>query len=174
MLGSRGCARSCRTECCRLAPTQVLSQTRALTRRLVAAIDAAGERRRREQARCTRDVWVSPDEDGIATLVARLDALTAHAIRAAVDSAAQDPAVAGDCAATAGERRAEALAALVLGQVQVTAQVDVLVPLTSLLGDAGATAMAAARPLPTARLPARRHGDAARRHPRSGGSPRRR
>jgi Domain of unknown function (DUF222)/HNH endonuclease len=119
-----------------LASTQVLSQTRALTQRLVAAIDAAGERRRREQARCTRDVWVSPDEDGMATLVARLDALTAHAIRAAVDSAAHDPDVARDCAATAGERRAEALAALVLGQVQVTARVDVLVPVTSLLGDA--------------------------------------
>jgi hypothetical protein len=77
---------------------------------------------------------VSPDDDGIATLVARLDALTAHAIRAAIDSAAQDPALAGDCAATAGERRAEALAALVLGQVQVTAQIDVLVPVDSLTG----------------------------------------
>jgi hypothetical protein len=112
----------------------VLSQTRLLARRVIAAIDAADERRRREQARGTRDVWVSPDEDGLATLVARLDALTAHAIRAAVDSAAEDPTV-GSCGATAGERRAEALAALVLGQVQVTAQIDVLVPLASISGD---------------------------------------
>ena len=120
------------------APSQVLAQTKALTRRVIAAIDVAGERRRREQARCTRDVWVSPDEDGLATLVARLDALTAHAIRAAIDTAAHDPAVAGDCAATAGERRAEAFAALVLGQVQVTAQIDVLVPLESLCGASSA------------------------------------
>ena len=120
------------------APRQVLAQTSALARRVIAAIDVAGERRRREQARCTRDVWVSPDEDGLATLVARLDALTAHAIRAAIDTAAQDPAVAGDCAATAGERRAEAFAALVLGQVQVTAQIDVLMPLAALGGASSA------------------------------------
>ena len=116
------------------APTQVLSQTRALARRVTAAIDAAGERRRREQARCTRDVWVSPDDDGIATLVARLDALTAHAIRAAIDAAAQDPALPSDCAASVGERRADALADLVLGQAQVTARIDVLVPLHTLVG----------------------------------------
>ena len=119
------------------APMQVLAQTSALARRVIAAIDVAGERRRREQARCTRDVWVSPDEDGLATLVARLDALTAHAIRAAIDTAAHDPAVAGDCAATAGERRAEAFAALVLGHVQINAQIEVLVPLAALCDDDG-------------------------------------
>jgi hypothetical protein len=123
------------------AATQVPSQTRALARRVLASIDAAGERRRSEQARCTRDVWVSPDEDGIATLVARLDALTAHAIRAAIDAAAQDPAVAGDCAATAGERRAEALAALVLGQAQVSAHIDVTVPLAALCSGEGSAAL---------------------------------
>jgi hypothetical protein len=52
-----------------VAPGQVLAQTRALARRAIAAIDAAGERARREQARRTRDVWVSGDDDGIATLV---------------------------------------------------------------------------------------------------------
>lgn len=123
-----------------VAPAQVLSQTRALARRVITSIDAAGDRRRREQARCTRDVWVSPDEDGIATLVARLDALTAHAIRAAIEAAAQDPAVAGDCRAPVGERRADALAALVLGQTQVTARIDVLVPLGSLGVTADGTA----------------------------------
>jgi hypothetical protein len=101
----------------------------------MAAVDAEGEQRRRRAARCTRDVWVSPDDDGIATLVARLDALTAHAIRAAVEAAAADPSVAGDCAATVGERRAEALAALVLGHVQVTAQIEITVPLAAVAGD---------------------------------------
>ena len=117
------------------AQAQVPSQTRALARRALAAADAQGEQRRRRAARCTRDVWVSPDDDGIATLVARLDALTAHAIRAAVDAAATDPAIAGDCGATAGERRAEALTALILGQAQVTAQLEVTVPLAAVAGD---------------------------------------
>jgi hypothetical protein len=117
------------------AQSQVPSQTRALARRAMAAVDAEGEQRRRRAARCTRDVWVSPDDDGIATLVARLDALTAHAIRAAVEAAAADPSVAGDCAATVGERRAEALAALVLGHAQVTAQIEITVPLAAVAGD---------------------------------------
>lgn len=104
------------------------SQTRAHARRAMAAIDADGEHRRREAARCTRDVWVSPDDDGIATLVARLDAVSAHAIRAAIDAAAADPAISGDCAATLGERRAEALAALILGRAQVAVQVEVTMP----------------------------------------------
>ena len=114
------------------ARVQVPSQTRALAKRVLAAADAQGERNRRAAARCTRDVWVSPDEDGIATLVARLDVLTAHAIRAAVNAAAIDPAVVGECGATLGERRAEALAALILGNVQVAAQLEVTVPLAAL------------------------------------------
>lgn len=119
---------------CRLT----VSQTRAHARRAMAAIDADGERRRREAARCTRDVWVSPDDDGIATLIARLDAVSAHAIRAAIDAAAADPEISGDCAATLGERRAEALAALVLGRAQVSVQVEVTMPSDALgLGSPG-------------------------------------
>lgn len=110
------------------------SQTRHLARQALAAADAAGEQQRRRNARRTRDVWVSPDDDGMATLVARLDALTAHAIRAAVDAAAADPSVAGDCDATVGERRAEALSALVLGHAQVTAHLEVTVPLAAVTG----------------------------------------
>lgn len=119
-----------------------VSQTRAHARRAMASIDAEGERRRREAARCTRDVWVSPDDDGIATLIARLDAVSAHAIRAAIDAAAADPAIAGDCAATLGERRAEALAALVLGHAQVSVQVEVTMPSGALgIGAAGLDAI---------------------------------
>jgi hypothetical protein len=101
-------------------------------------VDARGEQRRRAAARCTRDVWISPEEDGLANLIARLDALTAHAIRAAVDAAAADPEIAGACGATVGERRAEALAALVLGRAQVTAQLEVTVPVEALVGPGGA------------------------------------
>lgn len=118
------------------AEAQTPAQTRAYARRVLVAVDADAAQRRREQARCTRDVWVSPDEDGIATLVARLDTLTAQSIRAAVDQAAADPAVIGDCGATIGERRAEALAALVLGAAHVTAQIELTVPLSALVGSA--------------------------------------
>jgi hypothetical protein len=119
---------------CRLT----VSQTRVHARRAMAAVDADGERRRREAARCTRDVWVSPDDDGMSTLVARLDAVSAHAIRAAIDAAAADPAISGDCTATLGERRAEALAALVLGQAQVSVQVEVTMPSDALgIGSVG-------------------------------------
>lgn len=135
------------------AMRQVPSQTRALAKRVLAAVDEHGEQKRRAAARCTRDVWVSPDEDGLATLVARLDALTAQAIRAAVDAAALDPQAAGDCGSTVGERRAEALAALVLGSVQVAVQVEVTMPLDALTGPgAGAATVVGDAVLPDGTL----------------------
>ena len=109
-----------------------MAQTRAAARRTIARLDAAGEHRRRQAARCTRDVWVSPDDDGIAVLIARLDALTAHAIAAAIDTAATDPDLPGDCTATLGERRADAFAALILGQSKVSVRVDLTMPASAL------------------------------------------
>lgn len=88
-----------------------LSRTRRCADRAVESIDAAGQAARRARARCTRDVYVTDTTDGISTLVARLDALTARAILGAVQGAAADERV--TTAATIGERRAEALAALV-------------------------------------------------------------
>jgi hypothetical protein len=114
------------------AARQTPAQTRAHARRAMAVIDAEGEARRRAAARGTRDVWISPDDDGIATLIARLDAVTAHAIRTAIDTAAADPTLTGDSTATIGERRADALAALVLGQAQVSVQVEVTMPASAL------------------------------------------
>jgi hypothetical protein len=123
---------------CRALETRVLPTARrttvARTRRraalVLAQVDAEGQLRRRAAARCTRDVWVTAEPDGVGTLMPRLDAVTARAMMAAVDAAVTDPRIDGDCDATIGERRAEALAALVFGKAQVglTAHLDVVIP----------------------------------------------
>lgn len=105
-----------------------LARTRSAARRAVERIDAAGQLARRQAARRTRDVWVGAECDGIAPLVAHLDATTARAVLAAVQSYAATP---GDDARSAGERRADALVDLLLGPatpVRVTAQVQVTRP----------------------------------------------
>jgi hypothetical protein len=100
----------------RVAVRGTVSQTRAAARRSLLAIDADGQARRRRSARCTRDVYVVDELDGISTLVARLATEQAHAVMAAVRTAAAsaDP-VAADDTGGAGERRADAFARLVLG-----------------------------------------------------------
>ncbi|MBK9739639.1 MAG: DUF222 domain-containing protein [Actinobacteria bacterium] len=111
----------------RVLPTAAratVSMTRAAARRAVLAIDAAGERRRRREARCTRDVYVCDELDGISTLIARMSTEAAHAAMAQVDALAHDDRFAlpaeGSAPATMGERRVEALAALVLGARDAT------------------------------------------------------
>ena len=54
------------------ARRSTVARTRQAARRAVLAIDADGQRRRREQARCTRDVYVADGLDGISILVARM------------------------------------------------------------------------------------------------------
>jgi Domain of unknown function (DUF222)/HNH endonuclease len=112
-----------------------LSMTRRAVTRAVLSIDAVGEARRRREARCTRDVYVIDELDGISTVVARLATEQAHALMAAVDAAA-----AGAAAPTAGERRADALAGLVMsggaeGSSASHVRLDVVVGLDQLLGD---------------------------------------
>jgi hypothetical protein len=92
-----------------------VARTRTAAKRVARQVDPAGQLARRRAARCTRDVWVTDEEDGLSTLLARLDSLTAHAIMAAVVDAANSPTLAADCDATVGERRAAGLAALILG-----------------------------------------------------------
>lgn len=92
-----------------------VSNTRRCANRAVEAIDASGQAKRRRRARCSRDVYLTQEEDGLSTIVARLDAMTARSIMAAVRAASGDARIPGECGATAGERRVEAFAALVLG-----------------------------------------------------------
>jgi hypothetical protein len=125
------------------------ASTRAAARRAVLVIDAEGERRRREQARCTRDVWVRDEVDGISMLVARIATEQAHAVMTQIDATARDDRLEVDPAATIGERRVAALAAMILGSdgatggvapPRVRAHVDLVVDLPTFLGCAGGSA----------------------------------
>lgn len=100
------------------------AQLRRLARAAVAAIDARGERERRRAARETEDVRVYPDEDGIAVLMARLQAADADRIRAAVEARAASGALLTPCDATLGQRRAAALLDLVCGTSPAAAGVQ--------------------------------------------------
>jgi hypothetical protein len=118
--------------------------TRQAALRAILAIDADGARRRRAQARCTRDVWVVDELDGMSTLMARMSTEHAHAVLAQIDHAARVTRAAADAAPetgswTIGEHRSHALAAAVLGEAQATsaplrAHIDVVVDVPALLG----------------------------------------
>jgi hypothetical protein len=129
----------------RVLPTArkgTLAVTRAAAKRAVLAIDAEGESRRRAQARCTRDVWVRDEVDGISLLVARMATEQAHAMMTQIDATAHDERLAVDPTATRGERRVQVLAGLVLGSdgatgtggAPVRAHLDLVIDLPTLLG----------------------------------------
>jgi len=132
-------AASCAELTRRVLPTArraTVARTRDAARRAVLAIDAEGERRRRERARCQRNVFVIDALDGLSTIVARLATEDAHALMSLIDGAARESA---DPELTMGERRAEALAALALGHdaeagPRVQAHIDLVVDLPTFLG----------------------------------------
>jgi hypothetical protein len=134
--------------------------TRQRANRAVLAIDPPGQERRRRQARCTRDVWVTAEQDGHCLLMARMATARALACLSAIDAAATtaspadptpaDPGPAGGHVdATIGERRVDALDAMIqsgpchapgpaahtqAGQpTRVRVHVDVTIPLDALL-----------------------------------------
>jgi hypothetical protein len=98
-----------------IARRQGFSRTKAAANRAIESIDAAGQVRRRAAARRHRDVYLTPDVDGLTTLIARLDTFTANAIMGAINAGITNPAIIGACGTTVGERRSEVLAALVFG-----------------------------------------------------------
>ena len=119
-----------------------LSATRAAARRAVLAIDADGARRRRLAARCTRDVYVVDDLDGISTLIARMATEDAHALMTAIDTRA----AADESTTPIGEKRATALRELVLdsatdlipgsghhGNARRSAHLDLVIDLATVL-----------------------------------------
>jgi hypothetical protein len=116
-----------------VARRSTVARTRQAARRAVLAIDADGQRLRRERARCSRDVYLADGLDGISTLVARMATEDAHAVMALVGAVA---ASGDDPELTVGEQRAEALASLILHRPGpgVQARVDVVVDLSTLLG----------------------------------------
>jgi urease accessory protein UreF len=98
-----------------LARRQGFTRTKAAANRAIEKIDAAGQARRRAAARRHRDVYLTSDDDGLTTLIARLDTFTANAIMGAINAGITNPAITGSCATTVGERRSEVLAALIFG-----------------------------------------------------------
>jgi hypothetical protein len=150
-----------------VAKRGTLAATRAAGRRAVLAIDAAGESRRRERARCTRDVWVRDEVDGLSMLFARMATEQAHAVMTVIDATAhatahaRDDRLEVDPAATIGERRVQALAGLVLGGDGaaatggvVRAHLDLVIDLPTFLaladgkGGTGLVELRGAGPLP--------------------------
>lgn len=121
-----------------IAGRTTVPATRAAAKRALARIDADGAASRRRRARCTRDVRLIEEGDGITSLFARLSTPAAHAIMEAirqhVDGVAQQTPsqqTTGQPTAdhlTAGEHRAEALTALVLGATSSTVNLDIVVP----------------------------------------------
>jgi hypothetical protein len=88
-----------------------LSMTRRAANRVSRAVDPDGYLVRRRQAKCTRDVWMYDELDGISVLMARMATEDVHAVMTQI----QSHALAGGFEGTAGERRVQALAQLVLG-----------------------------------------------------------
>jgi hypothetical protein len=104
-----------------------VADTRRAGKAAILAIDGEGQARRREWAKGSRNVWVSPDADGLSLLVATMATEDALAVMTQINATAharQDAARQGDLrrsdadaapAMCLGEHRAQALAALVLG-----------------------------------------------------------
>ena len=136
------------------AITGTVADTRRAAKAAVLAIDSEGQARRRERAKGSRGVWVSPDVDGLSLLIATMateDALAvmtqinacAHARQnTARESAAGDSAGPTVPALCLGEHRVQALAALILGgdRAPVKAHVNLTIDLATLLSLRDATA----------------------------------
>ncbi|HEY9476095.1 MAG TPA: DUF222 domain-containing protein [Mycobacteriales bacterium] len=90
------------------------SQVRRIVRRAVLRLDPDGAQRRHERARAGRAVVLTPQEDGMAELVALLPAEQATAVYRRVDALARGSRLPGD-ERGADARRADAFVALLLG-----------------------------------------------------------
>ena len=140
-----------------------VADTRRAAKAAILAIDSEGQARRRERAKGSRDVWVSPDIDGLSLLIATMATEDALAVMTQINACAharQNTAresAAGDRAAGArasgasdgepvpalclGEHRVQALAALILGgdRAPVKAHVNLTIDLATLLSLRDAT-----------------------------------
>jgi hypothetical protein len=122
----------------RVLPTAERStpaRTRARAWAVVASIDAQAQEKRRQQAKASIDVHIYPGEDGLAVLFARMPILHAVRAHAAIDALARSRH--GECDATLGQLRVEALVdalcnepgshtALVTTEVQVVVDASVV------------------------------------------------
>jgi hypothetical protein len=103
-------------------------------KRAVLRVDPDGAQARHQQKRKDRRIVVTPADDSMAELWAYLPAPAAAAIYETVDMAARRAMTPGDTR-TADQRRADAFIDLILGEATgPAAQVNVIVPMSSLLG----------------------------------------
>ena len=126
-----------------------VADTRRAGKAAILAIDGEGQARRREWAKGSRNVWVSPDVDGLSLLVATMATEDALAVMTQINATAharQDAArqvdlrrndADGAPAMCLGEHRAQALAALVLGRDRAPAGSSVAGPGAAASGMAG-------------------------------------
>ena len=115
-----------------------VSRLRALTRRELIRVDAAAADRRRRDAERAANVTIRPASDGMAELRAFMPAPLAAAVHDAIDTYARMARDDGD-PRSLGQLRVGVLADLVLrpwdtSRPPVTAHVEVVAPLTTLLG----------------------------------------
>ena len=111
----RGMCAKVEAEVLARAGAQTVTQfTRALTRAIHRADPAAAELRHRRAKKYDKGVWVRPLADGLSGIWSVHDAVTAAAVYNAVQAAASGRP-APDDARDADERRADTLAALILG-----------------------------------------------------------
>ncbi len=131
------------------AATHTPGQCARRARALILAVDPAGAaERRRGAAEREHGVWLTPTEPGTCELVAVLPIEHGRAVLGAVTALADSEHFqTGEACITAGQRRAAALATLVLGdpgsiatvggpvaEAKVNATVSVIVPLATCLG----------------------------------------
>ncbi|MBU6243891.1 MAG: HNH endonuclease [Actinomycetales bacterium] len=100
------------------AEASTVARTRRAVNLAVATVLDAKEVERGRRGRTIADVSLFDDGDGSATLLARMPVEHAYACFAAVTALAQDRRLDVPCDARAGQRRAHALATLILGTGQ--------------------------------------------------------
>lgn len=122
------------------APHCTVRQLGDFSRRRRTRMGAAANQRACAAARKHRDVWITPEDNGLACLTAILDAPAATAIQSRINRMAQTLA---DTTRLTGEKRADVLTDLLLdGELPadrgvprgIRGQVSVTVPATNLIG----------------------------------------
>ena len=98
-----------------VAQRSTLGRARQAAERALLAIDAEHARARRRASSRGHDVFVVGETDGNSLLIARMKAEQAHACLTAVESLAKNAQLAVPSHASAGQRRAAALATLLIG-----------------------------------------------------------
>ncbi|MFM8896234.1 MAG: DUF222 domain-containing protein [Actinomycetales bacterium] len=97
------------------ALTSSVTRTRRKAARAAAGIAELDATHRKKAQRLAHQVNITDDPDGMSTLIARMPSHHAHACMAAIRHLANNPLLDLPCDATVGQRRALAMATLIIG-----------------------------------------------------------